>query len=95
MDNYIDLSNYHYNKPSFVCTWNDGEIVEIHTYKTLHEKYDETNLFENEERLFNSFGDELAIELEEWLFSIINDNDWKANINRKVFCDNFEIERIK
>ena len=89
----IDLSNEIH--PCFVCTWNDGDIVQIHTYQTLHSEYDDTNLFENEERLYDPFGDELAISLEEWLYSIGNDNDWLANINRSVSCDNFRIERIK
>jgi hypothetical protein len=92
-DDCIDLSNE--LSPCFVCTWNDGEIVQIHNYHTLHAKYDDTNLFENEEHLFNSFGDQLAISLEEWLIGTINDDDWRANINRGVFCDNFRIERIK
>ena len=93
MENFIDLSFY--TTPVFLCSWNDGEIVEIHTYKSLHGKYDKTNLFESEEHLFNSFGDELVLSVEEWLINLSNDKDWKANISRRAFCDNFEIERIK
>ena len=92
-DECINLSNE--IEPCFVCTWNDGEIVEIHNYSTLHGKYDSTNLFENEDYLYNNFGDQLAISLEEWLIGTINDSDWRASINRGVFCDNFRIERIK
>lgn len=32
--------------PVYLCTWNDGELVEIHTMDSLYEKYKDTNLFD-------------------------------------------------
>jgi len=32
--------------PVFLCTWNGGETVEIHTRESLRECYRETNLFD-------------------------------------------------
>ena len=40
----IDLSNQ--KKPTFLCSWNGTEIVQIHTYKTLKTEYEKTNLFD-------------------------------------------------
>ena len=42
------------NEVVYLCTWNDGEIVQIHTKKTLKDEYKDTNLFDvDKDRLVN------------------------------------------
>lgn len=35
--------------PVYLCEWNGGEIVEIHTARTLRDQYEGGNLFDPEE----------------------------------------------
>lgn len=37
------------NEPVFLCSWNEGEIVEIHTRKTLWEQYKDSGLYNPED----------------------------------------------
>ena len=38
----------------YLCTWNDGDIVQVHTKETLKDEYKDTNLFDvDEDRLVN------------------------------------------
>ena len=37
------------NEKMYLCTWNDGDIIQIHTEKTLRKEYEETNLFDKGE----------------------------------------------
>ena len=42
------------NKVVYLCTWNDGETVQIHTKETLRDEYKDTNLFDvDKDRLVN------------------------------------------
>jgi len=91
-DEPIVLTNE--TEPCFLCTWNDGDIVEIHTKQTLHAKYDDTNLFDNDLPFFDEVGEQLAIGLDEWLTSVSMFNDWRGT-NHYIDCDNFKIQRIK
>jgi hypothetical protein len=88
-DEPIVLTNE--TEPCFLCTWNDGDIVEIHTQQTLHAKYDDTNLFDGDLPFINHDGDDIVISLQEWLDTIECDRfDRNA-----IYCDNFSIQRIK
>ena len=40
----IDLSSQ--KKPTFLCSWNGKEVVQIHTYETLITEYEKSNLFD-------------------------------------------------
>jgi hypothetical protein len=88
-DECINLSNE--IEPCFLCSWNNHEIVEIHTKKTLHAKYDGTNLFDYSEDFGNNFNEEMVISLDEWMDTInFNDSMWL-----EIHNDNFTIQRIK
>ena len=49
MDKSITITNDN-NEKMYLCTWNDGDIVQVHTEKTLRTEYEGTNLFDEEER---------------------------------------------
>ena len=87
----INLSTY--IEPLFLCRWNgihsingrsSHEIVEIHSKNTLLNKYQSTNLFDNDLNL--------QLDLNRWIDLTSQDNDF---YNRPFINDNFEIERIK
>jgi hypothetical protein len=43
------------NEKMYLCTWNGGDIVEIHTEKTLRKEYKDTNLFDvDDDELVNN-----------------------------------------
>ena len=44
MKEVIDLSSQ--KKPTFLCSWNGKEVVQIHTYETLITEYEKSNLFD-------------------------------------------------
>ena len=48
MDKSIKIENAN-NEKMYLCSWNDGDIVEVHTEKTLRKEYQGTNLFDKEE----------------------------------------------
>ena len=76
---FIDLSNM---KPKlYLCSWNGGEIVEIHNPVSFYNKYKETNLFDG------SFEDDWDASMPD-IFERLNINDYEI-------YDNFRIERIK
>ena len=51
----------------YLCTWNGGEIVQIHTEKTLREDYKGSNLFTAEaDETYFSCGD-ISLLLKEYL----------------------------
>jgi hypothetical protein len=90
-DECINLSNE--VEPCFLCSWNDNQIVEIHTKNTLVEKYKDSNLFEGELPLYDCFHkEELAIDLLEWIDTINLNENWREQV---LVCDNFQIQRIK
>jgi len=47
MDKSITIANDN-NEKMYLCTWNDGDIVQVHTEKTLRTEYEGTNLFDEE-----------------------------------------------
>ena len=73
----------------YLCTWNGGEIVQIHTEKTLREDYKGSNLFTAEaDETYFSCGNESLL-LEDYL-----KQSKKHFIGDKFICHNMEIERI-
>ena len=48
MDKSIKIENAN-NEKMYLWSWNDGDIVEVHTEKTLRKEYQGTNLFDKEE----------------------------------------------
>ncbi len=47
MDKSIDLKQDKETK--YLCSWNNGDIIQIHTNKTLWNEYKDTNLFDDDE----------------------------------------------
>jgi len=79
------------NIAKYLCIWNSGEIVQIHTEKTLREDYKDSNLFdceEADETLFDD-GDEYMT-LEDYLKT--SKKDEYVDINFRA--GNMEIRRI-
>jgi hypothetical protein len=68
----------------FLCTWNGGEIIEIHTISSMKKEYGQSNLFDADE--FRYFFD-TDLSFEEYLLKM-------ANSDYHIF-DNMEIRRIK
>ena len=90
----IDLAPRKDKEAIYLCTWNGGEIVQIHTEKTLREDYKGSNLFtaEADETYFSCMGngyDDLI--LEDYLKHSKKDDDF---LNIEYHKDNMEIERI-
>ena len=79
------------NIVKYLCIWNSGEIVQIHTEKTLREDYKDSNLFDCEEAnetLFDD-GDEYMT-LEDYLDTSKSDKYVDINFT----AGNMEIKRI-
>ena len=43
------------DEPIYLCDWNDGEIVQIHSKETLEKEYAETNLFDDDGKYFSNY----------------------------------------
>jgi len=77
------------DEPIFLCTWNDGQIIEVHTFESLHAAYHETNLFDEAE-WFNVHGTGWRSEtlpVKSLLTSVEVGDAFK--------CENCQIQRIK
>lgn len=69
------------DEPLYLCRWNNNEIVEVHTERSLYETYKDTNLYDG------GFQDDFDMSIEEVL------NEMQVE-DRRVF-DNMDIRRIK
>ena len=78
----IDLSSEPH--ALFLCVWNGGEIIEIHTTTSMREHYGQSNLFDIDEFRY-AFDTDLSFE--EYLLKMVSGDYY-------VF-DNMEIRRIK
>tara|TARA_R100000306_G_C4273888_1_gene91526 strand:- start:230 stop:523 length:294 start_codon:yes stop_codon:yes gene_type:complete len=81
-------------KAIYLCSWNSGEIVQLHSIETLREEYKTSNLFTEESKdvYFTCRGngyDDLI--LEDYLKHSKNDDDF---LNVEYSHDNMGIERI-
>ncbi len=84
----IDLSDR--EEVLFLCIWNDGETVEIHTQETLWESYKETNLFDGEKNWLCNGVRYCTTSLIEKL-----SHQHNQNFNETFTNDNMTIQRIK
>ena len=92
-------------EPLYLCEWNYGDTVEIHTRESLYNKYEGTNLYDTGEHDLNEWDDrfeginELLDHLE------TNDQDFDAKVgdsfvawidfdNEVYRNDNITIQRI-
>ena len=92
------------NTPSFLCSWNNGEKVEVHTRKSLEEHYGDTNLFDEDEDCEKWYpsddfhGEEPFDNLSSLLNFIgrrFDGFDRYYSLSCIFTCDNMTIQRIK
>lgn len=91
----IELSNM--KEPIYLCTWNDGQYVQIHNRQTFKKDYETTNM------RFNSYNKEIDLPYESKhnSFNTMNEvfnyfeNEKYGALGEIFICDNFEITRIK
>ena len=72
---------YLIDEPLYLCKWNGGDIIEIHTKQSLYDTYKDTNLYDGE--FERDYG--------------MNINEVLASLEMESFrgFDNMEIRRIK
>tara|TARA_R110002020_G_C15945067_1_gene745059 strand:+ start:341 stop:646 length:306 start_codon:yes stop_codon:yes gene_type:complete len=83
-------------EPLYLCEWNSGDIVQIHTRESLYDFYKDTNLYDTDEHDLNEWDDrfeginELLDHLE------TNDEDaFNGRFDNEVYRnDNMTIQRI-
>lgn len=88
--------------PSFLCTWNDGEKVEVHTRQSLEKHYGDTNLFDKDCEKWYPSDDYMGEEPWDNLSSLLNfiggkfeGFDRSYSLSCIFTCDNMTIQRIK
>ena len=79
------------DSPVYLCTWNSGEIVEIHTAQTLRHDYTDTNLFDPDD---DNWGFEIQTLM---TFDALLDHLENETIDKgRIFHnDNMTIQRIR
>jgi hypothetical protein len=89
------ITNTFNNKETlFLCTWNNGDIIQVHTKQSLYDQYKDTNLFDQDEEAQDLEGNTLAVSVLEWIDSMSNVNfTWQKH--EEFVFDNFSIRRIK
>jgi len=91
----IELSEM--KEPIYLCTWNDGQYVQIHNRHTFKKDYETTNM------RFDSYDKDLDLPYESKhnSFNTMNEvfayfeNETYGGLGEVFVCDNFEITRIK
>ena len=81
------------DEPLYLCDWNDGEIVQVHSKETLEKEYAETNLFDDDEKRFSNFTNGFkysSLTIQDYL-ELSEDIDYYSVPFR---CDNMTITRI-
>lgn len=82
------------NAPLFLCQWNDGEIIQLHTKESLYEQYKDTNLFDEDEEKQDLEGNTLAVGVLEWMEAMSYVNfTWQTH--EAFTFDNFTMKRIR
>ena len=78
------------NEPLFLCKWNGGDIVEIHTRLTLYATYKDTGLYDTGDGWsnFESINDLLDH------LSFTDQDNYNYFDNEKYTNDNMSIQRI-
>jgi hypothetical protein len=75
----INLSNE--TQPIYLCEWNGGEIVEIHTQYSFYHQYKETNVYDS------TFAEMFDKTIDDVFFNLpLGEAEW---------LDNMSIRRIK
>jgi hypothetical protein len=86
--------NFDPTAPLFLCRWNDGEIIQVHTKESLFEQYKHTNLFDEDEEKQDLEGNTLAVGVLEWMEAMSYVNfTWQTH--EAFTFDNFTMTRIK
>jgi hypothetical protein len=77
----------------YLCSWNNNDIIQIHTKQTLLNEYKETNLFDDDQdMLFETIGNGFDnFKFKDYLRLSSQDDDF---LNVNFICDNMEITRI-
>ena len=81
------------DKPIYLCDWNDGEIVQIHSKETLEKEYKETNLFDDDGKYFSNYTNGFkyhSFTIQDYLEKSKDDDYY----NIPFRCDNMTIIRI-
>ena len=82
------------NEPIYLCDWNNGEIVQIHSKETLEKEYKETNLFDDDEKYFSNYTNGFkynSFTIQDYLEKSEENDDY---YNVPFRCDNMTITRI-
>ena len=72
---------YLIDEPLYLCKWNGGDIIEIHTKQSLYDTYQDTNLYDG------SFQDDYDMSINE----VLNE----LQVEHFRIFDNMDIRRIK
>lgn len=92
--NEFMTNSFDFNAPLFLCKWNDGEIIQLHTKESLYEQYKDTNLFDEEEEKQDLEGNTLAVGVLEWMEALSYVNfTWQTH--EAFTFDNFTMTRIR
>jgi|TARA_R100000426_G_C4821222_1_gene110567 hypothetical protein len=81
------------DEPIYLCDWNDGEIVQIHSKETLEKEYAETNLFDDDGERFSTFSNGFkyhAFTIQDYL----KESEDLDYYNIRFRADNMTITRI-
>ena len=81
------------NEPLFLCKWNGGDIVEIHTRLTLYATYKNTGLYDNPSTGDGWSNFESINDLLDHL-SFTDKDNYNYFDNEKYTNDNMSIQRI-
>lgn len=92
--NEFITNTFNNKEPLFLCTWNNGDIIQVHTKQSLYDQYKDTNLFDQDEEAQDLEGNTLAVSVLEWIDAMSNVNfTWQKH--EEFVFDNFSIRRIK
>ena len=72
---------YLLDEPLYLCKWNGGDIIEVHTKQSLYDTYKDTNLYDGE------FQDNYDMSINE----VLNE----LQVEHFRIFDNMEVRRIK
>ena len=85
------------NTPLFLCEWNGGDNVEIHTRETLYARYKDSGLYDTDEEYGNWLYERDHIFFNNLLdiLSFNNENAFNGRFdNERYSADNMSIQRI-
>lgn len=89
------------NTPSFLCTWNSCEIVEVHTLESLKDVYGGTGLFDTDNKFPEGWSSNDRFHKDYNYFTEVlnyltsDDSELLPMCHITYTCDNMTIQRIK